>query len=130
MPDETPDAPRKILEIIYDGNCPVCSRLAMKTRLEERYELVLTDARNRADLVRRFREQGKDINEGIIVRTESDTYFGAQALIFLDAASSTWGELGVLRPLFRSRTLASLAYPVLVGMRKLLLFILGRRQLY
>lgn len=58
---------KRKLELIYDGECPICSSLAIKARLERDYELILVDARSHPKIVNELKSKGLDLNEGIII---------------------------------------------------------------
>ncbi len=126
MPEESQTRPATSVEIIYDGDCPICSHLALKTRLEERCELRLSNAREHPALVRELAARGMDLNEGMVVRVDEDTYYGPEALLQLHSLATSWGAAGLFRPLFRRPGTASRVYPLFVAVRKTLLRLLRR----
>ena len=48
------------VRVVYDGDCPFCSAYARLTRLRQRHEVDLVDAREAPELVGRLRQQGYD----------------------------------------------------------------------
>jgi predicted DCC family thiol-disulfide oxidoreductase YuxK len=106
------EAPRDIL--YYDGECPICSRYRDYVAL--RQELDLRDARAHVDEMLRLREQGFDINTGMILVMPDRTLQGADVIVELDRRA------GRRLPAWLARA----SYPSLRGLRNLLLRILGR----
>ena len=119
------------IRIIYDGDCPFCHRFVQACRLRATAsELELIDARERPELVAELARQGHDLDEGLVVEAGEVRAFGADAmhlLALLSSPSTTFNRVNAW--LFRNRTVARLAYPVLRTGRRLLLTLLGRPRL-
>jgi len=118
-----------VLEIVYDGQCPFCTRFVELYRIRRNVGRVeLTDARQRPDLVERFTGEGLDINEGMIVLWQGRTYYGPDSVTMLAMLGSERGVFAAVnRALFINRRLAGRVYPLLVRGRKLALRMLGRQ---
>ncbi len=107
------------LRIIYDGECPFCSRYAAYQRLREEYTVHLVDARAEPE---RAASYGLDLNEGMIVDLDGRVYHGADAVCLLSQLSQRPGPL-------RNATLARALYPFLRFGRNMSLRLLGRKPI-
>ena len=115
------------LRVIYDGNCPFCSRYVALVRLKKNFAVELVDAREQPA---RAAAYGLDLNRGMIADLEGDIYHGADAVWLLSQMSSRSGLLNwLLAAMFSRRWLARLAYPVLRLGRNLTLTVLRRRPI-
>ena len=106
------------LRVVYDGDCPFCSAYARLTRLRQRHDVELVDARRAPDLVRRLRERGYDLDEGMVVLADGETHHGEDAAAFLERESRR-------RPMLSSGWIRRL-YPWVYRLRGLALRLLGR----
>lgn len=115
--------------VIYDGECPLCSRYVLLYQLREQGQRVhLIDARSEHPIVGDIRARGLDLNEGMVVRWRDQYYHGAEAMHLLATlAGETTLFNRVNRLLFSRPRLARAVYPTLVRGRKLLLRLLGRK---
>lgn len=115
------------LRVIYDGDCPFCSRFVQLMRLRENFEVTLIDARIDAE---RARSYGKDLNQGMIVDLQGTVYYGADAVWLLSRLSSGSGLLNTaFARLFSTRCVARALYPAMRFGRFLTLKALRRRPL-
>jgi predicted DCC family thiol-disulfide oxidoreductase YuxK len=115
------------LRIVYDGDCPFCSRYVRLVRLRENFDVELIDARMQPETARRY---SLDLNEGMIADVDGDVHHGSDAVWMLSLLSSDSGTMNrILAWLFSSRTVARLLYPFMRLGRRLALFSLGRRPL-
>ncbi|WP_366523228.1 DCC1-like thiol-disulfide oxidoreductase family protein [uncultured Tateyamaria sp.] len=119
------------IEIIYDGECPFCSRYVMMTRLRDTVGRVrLVDARSNDPVVSKIKELGFDLNEGMVARYRGQNYFGADCIHLLSILSSKSGTLNRLSStLFSNRYIATISYPVLRAGRNATLRIMGSRPI-
>jgi len=117
--------------VLYDGECPVCSRFVAWNRLREiRPDIRLIDARQAHDLVTQFREHGIEINDTMVIK------LGNLVLVGSDAFAAVV-KLGAPRPTVSTMLIKWLAnspimgpmYPFLVVCRKLLLRVMRREQI-
>ncbi|QQO20347.1 DUF393 domain-containing protein [Bradyrhizobium diazoefficiens] len=115
--------------VIYDGECPLCSRYVLLYQLREQGQRVrLIDARSEDPIVDDIRARKLDLNEGMVVRWRDQYYHGAEAMHLLATlAGETTLFNRVNRWLFSRPRLARAIYPTLVRGRKLLLRLLGRK---
>lgn len=117
--------------LLYDGDCPFCSSYVSYVRLRDSVgPVTLADARKYPALVAEANALGYDIDVGMVLKLDGHYYFGADcihALSLLTTASGPFNRLN--RALFRSKTVARVAYPVLRAGRNLALRLLGRRRI-
>lgn len=85
--------------LLYDGECPICSRYSDYIRLRERYDLQLLDARQHLDLVERYRTEGYDIERGMILTVGGEVFHGHRAIVMLETMT---GDRTVLDPAIRA----------------------------
>ncbi|MEM7236655.1 MAG: DCC1-like thiol-disulfide oxidoreductase family protein [Pseudomonadota bacterium] len=117
--------------LLYDGECPVCSRYVAWTSLRQHHPgIELLNARDEPDLVALLREEGIDINDTFVLETGGERFIGAAAMarisslmpddtLFSRVVRGATSREGVMRPV----------YPLLVRGRKLLLALIGRSQI-
>lgn len=115
--------------VVYDGECPLCSRYVLLYQLRERGQRIhLIDARSEHPIVRDIRARNLDLNEGMVVRWRGRHYYGAAAMHLLATLAGEATVFNRLNRLVFSRPrLARALYPALVRGRKLLLRLLGRK---
>lgn len=107
------------LRVVYDGECPFCSRYVQLMRLKEHYEVELVDARLEHDKAQGY---GLDLNEGMIADLDGNVYHGADAVWLLSTLSERPGMLS-------RRGVANALYPWLRRGRHLTLRLLGRKPI-
>lgn len=107
------------LRIVYDGQCPFCSRYAQLVRLREGFDVHLIDARREQETAASY---NLDLNEGMVVDLDGAVHHGAEAISLLSRLSGRPGPLS-------SPTIARLVYPGLRLGRRVALRLLGRKQI-
>lgn len=105
------------VRVVYDGDCPFCSAYARLTRLRQRHEVELVDAREAPELVGRLRERGEDPDDGMVVLVDGEIHHGENAAAFLEMES---------RRLLPSSGWVRRLYPLVFRLRSLALRLLGR----
>jgi predicted DCC family thiol-disulfide oxidoreductase YuxK len=117
--------------LIYDGECPFCSRYARLTRLREAVGgLRLINARDGGAEVDAAVRAGYRLDDGMLLHLGGQDHYGADCLnrlALLSSRSTVFNRL--THAAFRSPAVSRVAYPVLRAGRNLLLRILGRRRL-
>ncbi len=108
--------------LYYDGECPFCARYADYVRLRESIDLNLVNAREAPEAIAAFRAKGIDIDKGVILLLEGQTYHGAEAIDALERAL----QPGRFRRIFLRPWLLRLIYPTLKALRHLALAIAGK----
>jgi predicted DCC family thiol-disulfide oxidoreductase YuxK len=117
--------------LLYDGDCPFCSRYVAYLRLREAVgPVTLADARSHSELLDEALQHGYDLDEGMLLKLDGRYYHGAECINVLALLTTSSGIFNRMnRAVFRSKTVARLAYPALRLGRNLALKLLGREQL-
>ena len=111
--------------LLYDGACPMCSAFARVADASEAGQLKKVDAREAGSLRSRATAAGMDLDFGIVVEHGGTLYYGPDALFYL-ASRPGRGLMSRLFYLpFRARWSARILYPVLVNVRRALLWLKG-----
>lgn len=112
----------------------MCSRYVQLLRLRKHLDLQLVDVRGQPDSYHRLLAEGMDLDKGMVLELRGEsathTYHGAdclQRLALLSSASDRFNRIN--SAVFRQPALSALVYPVLVSLRNLLLWMLGRKRL-
>ncbi len=115
------------LLIVYDGDCYFCRRYVRLLRLQEAVGPVeLLSARSDDARVRRFIEQGIDLDAGMLVVTATALHAGAEAMHWLAQHTPAHSVPERLhRAVFGRRWLAQALYPWLRRGRRLWLALRG-----
>ncbi len=117
--------------IVYDGECPFCSRYTSLLKLRAAVGPVrLVDARHEDPAVDRVRAAGFDLNDGMAVIDGLAIHHGADCIHRLSLMSTGSGFFNRFNALvFRSSRLSRIMYPVLRFGRNSTLKLLGRRPI-
>lgn len=113
--------------LIYDGDCPFCTRFAALVRLREAAGPVrLVNARDGGPEVERLRADGVDFNEGNAFIFGDRVYLGADSMVAIALLTEGGGPIRrLLAWLMRAPGRARVLYPVLRGLRNLSLRVRG-----
>lgn len=116
------------ITIIYDGECPFCSSYVALVRLRETVGPVeLVDARSDDPRVREADAQGHDLDRGMVVLWQDQTFFGRDAVHLLATLTSEGGGFNRLQRLaFSSPRRAAVFYPALAAGRRLYFRLIGK----
>jgi predicted DCC family thiol-disulfide oxidoreductase YuxK len=119
------------LWVVYDGECPFCSRYVLLYRLRDQgLRVHLIDARSGHPLVAAIGRLGLDLDAGMVVGWRGAFHHGAAAvhlLALLGDERTVFNRLN--RVLFSRPWLARRLYPWLAAGRRLTLRLLGRRPI-
>jgi predicted DCC family thiol-disulfide oxidoreductase YuxK len=117
--------------IVYDGDCPFCSRYVKLVRLREALGHVdLVNARDGGPVVDQVRRAGLDLDEGMVLKLGDRFYHGAACINMLAVLSTSSGVFNrATATLFRSPAIARGLYPLLRAGRNVTLALLGRRKM-
>jgi predicted DCC family thiol-disulfide oxidoreductase YuxK len=114
---------------VYDGACPICNMAAQAFRIRQKYgALHLVNAREIKDdpLIEEINRQGFDLDEGMVIYCEGQFYHGKDALAFMARYGETRGLFNRFnKVMFRTNRQTTLLYPLLRGVRNLLLRLRG-----
>jgi predicted DCC family thiol-disulfide oxidoreductase YuxK len=114
--------------IVYDGECPFCSRFVAWQKLKESVGPVqMYDAREAGTLSTALWERGCDLNEGMVLIWNDQVFHGDDCVHRLALLSSGSGLFNALNArIFKSPRVSALLYPFMRGGRNATL---GRRKL-
>jgi predicted DCC family thiol-disulfide oxidoreductase YuxK len=117
--------------VVYDGECPFCSRYVRMLRLRAAVGSVeLVNARSDHPVVAFLRERQIDLNDGMAFVQEGQVSYGAECIYKLALLTTPSGSFNQLNAwVFRSATASRLLYPILRFGRNMTLKLLGRRKL-
>ena len=117
--------------LLYDGECPFCSRYVRLVQLREAVgPVTMANAREHAPLVEEVNRLGYDVDAGMVLKLNGRYYHGADCIHALALLTTQTGWFNRLNSVaFRSATFSKYAYPVLRAGRNLTLRLLGRSRL-
>ena len=119
------------LTLVYDGECPFCTRYVSLMRLRQSAgDVELINAREPHQLVEQLIASGYDLDEGMVLKSGGNIYHGDRAIHVLALMSGRAGWFNRLNYLiFRSRTLSRVLYPILRAGRNATLVLLRRKKI-
>jgi len=117
--------------IVYDGECPFCTRYVAMLRLKAAFGNVrLVDARSGDPAVQRILDAGLDLDEGMALIQGAQIYHGDDCihrLALMSTPSTLFNKLN--GAIFKSPTASRILYPFLRCGRNTALMLLGRRKI-
>ena len=116
--------------LLYDGECPFCSRYVRLMRLRETVDLKLIDARTPSPALDAALAKGFCIDKGMVLELDGQHYHGdacLNILALLSSRSTAFNRLMAL--LFTSPKIEKVAYPVLRAGRSAALKLIGQPKL-
>jgi predicted DCC family thiol-disulfide oxidoreductase YuxK len=116
--------------LVYDGECPFCSRYVRLVRIRDHVRLHLVNAREGGPLVVEMSKAGLDLNEGMVLKIGDRYYHGSDCihiLAVLSTSSTTFNRVNAW--IFRSPSLSRFLYPILRSGRNAVLAMLGREKI-
>lgn len=118
---------KETLYLIYDGQCPICSRVAIVIKIRQAVgKLEIINAREKHPLVIEAQKQGFDLDQGIVVKYQGRSYHGQDAMHMLAMLGSPIGWFNKINVLiFKSKIMIAICYPIFKFVRRCLLLILG-----
>lgn len=119
------------ITVVYDGDCPFCTRYSQLLRLRENTGHVrMINAREPDETADRLREEGIELDKGIVVLWRGQIYQADRALHLLASLSGDKGFFNRLTRLaFKSPTLTRWLYPFLYHGRNLALKLTGKTRI-
>lgn len=119
------------ISVVYDGECPFCSRYVAMLRLRKAAGQVdLIDARTPHPLIDEVLQHGFDIDDGMVAKIGDAYYAGAECMHVLSLLSTRADSFNRINYwIFRSRILSRTLYPVLRFGRNTTLRLLGIKKI-
>lgn len=121
-------AARTGIWFVYDGDCPLCSMAAYALKIRKEYgALNLLDARTHSahPLIVEINQRGLDLDEGMVIWADGAFFHGHTALMLMSRYGDTGWFNRINRSLFQSERIARMLYPMLRGLRNLLVRVRG-----
>jgi predicted DCC family thiol-disulfide oxidoreductase YuxK len=117
--------------LVYDGACPFCTRFATMVRLRAVVGTVeLVNARDGGPMIERLRAKGIDLDQGNVFSYGGRDYVGPEAMHAVATLTGLHGWFGrVVAWMIGAPGRARLLYPLLRGVRNLMLKLKGAPQL-
>jgi predicted DCC family thiol-disulfide oxidoreductase YuxK len=114
--------------IIYDGECPFCSRYVKMIRLKRTIgEVRLINARENPPELTLLIERNLDINHGMAFFFDGQLYYGSECINRLALLSSSIGVFNNINYfIFKHARISRILYPMLRMGRNIVIYILGR----
>jgi predicted DCC family thiol-disulfide oxidoreductase YuxK len=123
--------PLQETSIVYDGECPFCSRYVSLLRIRDAIgPVALVDARNGGPVVAELRSLGYNLDAGMVLTLNGEIYYAADCIhrLALLSSGATWfNRMNAL--VFSNPTLSRGWYPILRAGRRAALWLLGRELL-
>ena len=121
------------LALIFDRDCPVCTAYSCNVDVDTKQASGIRRINARdgnEELVRKAKEAGLDLDDGMVVVHQGKLYHGADALNIMARLAPNRGIGNRLNKLFfSSPAIARLSYPLLRAGRNTLLRLLGRKKI-
>lgn len=120
-----------MIEIVYDGDCPFCTRYVTLVNLRKTAgEVRLINARDEDPILGEIKHLGLDINRGMVARVGNIYFYGDEVLTLLATHSCERGVFNrITRWAFKKPTRAKWIYPIMVKGRNIVLRLLGRKPI-
>jgi predicted DCC family thiol-disulfide oxidoreductase YuxK len=117
------------IRLIYDGDCPFCSKYAQLVRFREAVgEVQMLNAREHPEVVNEMKAKGVNLDKGMALTINDNVYHGADAVNRIALMSTGSGAFNAFTAaVFKSRLLSKTVYPVLKVARKAALLIKGKK---
>ena len=74
----------KKINLFYDGECPFCKEYSKYVQLRKKFDVRIINARDSLNEIKKFKELGFDINDGMILEFNDEIYQGADAIKYVD----------------------------------------------
>ncbi len=121
----------KNMKIIYDGDCPFCSKYVRLIKLKKTIgDVQLINARSDKLIKEKLKKLSIDVNQGMVLIDGEDIYFAEDCvhrLALLSTSSTLFNRINKF--VFRHKILSNILYPIMKAGRNLILFILNRKKI-
>lgn len=121
----------KNMKIIYDGECPFCSKYVRLIKLKKTIgDVELINARSDTLIKEKLKKLSIDVNQGMVLIDGKDIYFAEDCvhrLALLSTSSTLFNRINKF--VFKHKILSKILYPIMKTGRSLILFILNRKKI-
>lgn len=119
------------MKIIYDGDCPFCSKYVQLIQLKKTIGYVeLINARVDNTIKEKLKGLAIDLNKGMVLIDGQDIYFAEDCvhrLALLSTSSTLFNRINKF--IFKHKILSKILYPIMKTGRNFVLFILRKKQI-
>ena len=119
------------MKIIYDGECPFCSKYVRLIQLKNTVGNVeLINVREDKAMQKKLKEMSIDINQGMVLIDDKEIYFAEDCvhrLALLSTSSTLFNRFNKF--VFKYKILSKILYPIMKMGRNFGLFVLRRKQI-
>ena len=119
------------MKIIYDGECPFCSKYVRLVQLKKSVGKVeLINARTDSAIQKKLKKLSINVNQGMVLIDGKDIYFAEDCihrLALLSTSSTIFNRINKF--VFKHKILSKVLYPIMRTGRNFILFILRREQI-
>jgi predicted DCC family thiol-disulfide oxidoreductase YuxK len=123
-----PDTDR--IELVYDGQCPICTAYCCNLTARPDINLTLVDARRPGATMAAITAQGLDIDQGMVLKVGDQLLYGDAAIMALNAYLQPNTAMGWLNRLFfDTPRRAQIFYALGKALRNGVLKILGIKKI-
>lgn len=122
---------REDILLVYDRDCPACNAYCQIVRIKESVGILrIVDARQSSEVMNEITALGLDIDQGMVLKLGDQLYYGSNAIHMLALIGSRVGIFNRLNYwMFKSKTMSSIFYPLLMFSRVVLLKVLGKTKI-
>ena len=122
---------REDILLVYDRDCPACNAYCQIVRIKESVGILrIVDARQSSEVMNEITALGLDIDQGMVLKLGDQLYYGSDAIHMLALIGSRVGIFNRLNYwMFKSKTMSSIFYPLLMFSRVVLLKVLGKTKI-
>lgn len=115
--------------LIYDGDCPFCSKYASLVRFRAAAgPVALINAREHPEVVTEMTGRGLNLDKGMVLDFDGKLYHGADAINRIALMSTGSGAFNAFTAaVFKSKTMSKTMYPVLRAARRVALCLKGKK---
>ncbi len=115
--------------VYYDGECPFCQNYSEYLYLKNNYSFQILDARQYPEKMKEFYQMGYDINTGMILSYNNQLFVGRKAVNKIGKLSHKIRlKDKILDAILSNRYGMIILYPLIKGMRRLVLLFLGVKK--
>lgn len=119
------------MKIVYDGECPFCSKYVRLVQLKNSVGKVeLINARTDLSIQQELKNLSIDVNQGMVLINGKEIYFAEDCihrLALLSTSSTIFNRINKF--VFKHKILSKVLYPIMRSGRNFILFILRRKQI-
>lgn len=115
------------ITILYDSECPFCTKYVELLRLRQNFDVRLVSARIESEIKSKATLARLNLDKGMVVEYGEKLYYGAQAFFILSTLSTPSDFFNkMMSKLFASKWVVEFCYPFFAFIRHMALLVLQR----